>query len=71
MINVYKWAVIDVTEDQWVMLYNEETKEILVEPQQCSGSHTCANTLVIADTIEELEEYIAENGLVYNNFEVI
>jgi hypothetical protein len=66
MINVYKWAVIDVTEDQWVMLYNDETKEILVEPQKCSGSYTCANTLVVADTKEELEQYIIDNKLLFN-----
>ena len=66
MINIYKWAVIDVTEDQWVMLYDEETKEILDKPQQCSGSHTCASTLVVADTKEELDQYIVDNGLIYN-----
>lgn len=66
MINIYKWAVIDVTEDQWVMLYSEETKEILVTPNKCSGSHTCADTLVVADTKEELEQYITDNKLIYN-----
>ena len=65
MINIYKWAVIDVTQDQWIVLYNDETKKILVEPQQCSGSYTCANTLVVADTKEELDQYIVDNGLVY------
>ena len=68
MMNVYKWAVIDVTQDQWIVLYNDETKEILVEPQQCSGSYTCANTLVVADTKEELDQYIVDNELVYPNY---
>jgi hypothetical protein len=66
MINVYKRAVIDVSEDQWIMLYNEENKNILIEPQKCSGSHTCANNLVVADTKEELDQYILNNQLYYS-----
>jgi Fe-S-cluster-containing hydrogenase component 2 len=69
MINVYKWAVIETTQDEWIMMYDDETKMILVEPQQCSGSHTCAITLVVADTKEELDQYIVDNGLVYKNEE--
>jgi Fe-S-cluster-containing hydrogenase component 2 len=67
MINVYKWAVIETTQDEWIMLYDDETKIILVEPSQCSGSHTCAITLVVADTKEELDQYIVDNALVYEN----
>jgi Fe-S-cluster-containing hydrogenase component 2 len=67
MINVYKWAVIETTQDEWIMLYDDETKIILVKPQQCSGSHTCAITLVVADTKEELDQYIVDNALVYEN----
>lgn len=67
MLNVYKWAVIETTQDEWIMMYDDETKEVLVEPQQCSGSHTCAITLVVADTKEELEQYIVDNELVYIN----
>jgi len=67
MINVYKWAVIETTQDQWIMMYDDETKIILVNPQQCSGSHTCAITLVVADSKEELDQYIVNNELVYQN----
>ena len=67
MINVYKWAVIETTQDQWIMMYDDATKKILMEPQQCSGSHTCAITLVVADTKEELDQYIVDNALVYEN----
>lgn len=69
MINIYKWAIIDVTEDEWVMLYNDETKEVLVEPNKCSGSHTCADTLVVADTKEELDQYIQDNNLILPLYE--
>jgi molybdopterin biosynthesis enzyme MoaB len=63
MMNVYKWAVIETTQDEWIMMYDDETKKIIMEPLQCSGSHTCAITLVVADTKEELEQYILEHGL--------
>jgi hypothetical protein len=66
MINVYTKAVIEVTQEQWVMLYEEESKKILLEPQQASGFYTAVDVLVVADTKEELDQYIAVNGLKYN-----
>lgn len=48
-------------------MYDDATKIILVEPSQCSGSHTCAITLVVADTKEELDQYIVDNALVYSS----
>lgn len=66
MMNVYKWAVIETTQDEWIMMYDDETKKIFVEPSQCSGSHTCAITLVVADTKEELNQYIINNDLIYS-----
>ena len=70
MITTYKWAVITVDESSWVLLYDEESKEILMEPQQCSGTYTCACTLVVADTKEELEQYIADNELIYQSYDI-
>ena len=69
MMNVYKWAVIETTQDQWIMMYDDETKKILMEPQQCSGSYTCAITLVVADTKEELDQYIVDHALVYPDYQ--
>jgi len=66
MLNVYKWAVIETTQEEWNMLYDDETKIILIQPQQSFGSHTCASTLVVADTKEELDQYIIDNNLVYS-----
>jgi hypothetical protein len=66
MINTYKYAVITVDESQWVMIYNDENKIITMTPQQCAGTYTCADTLVVADTLEECEQYIVDNRLVYN-----
>lgn len=51
------------TEDQWWMIYETETKEIIIEPQQCYGYTSSPFTVVIGDTKEELEQYILENGL--------
>jgi hypothetical protein len=69
MINTYKWAVITVDENAWVFIYDDETKIILMEPQQCSGTYTCAQTLVVADTLEECKEYIKDNGITDNLYE--
>jgi hypothetical protein len=63
MINVYTKAVIEVTQEQWVLLYEEESKKILLEPQQASGFYTAVDVLVVADTEEELNQYIVDNGL--------
>lgn len=67
MIKTYKWAVITVDENAWVFLYDEDTKKIQMEPQQCSGTYTCAYTLVVADSKEECDQYILDNNLVYEN----
>lgn len=64
MINTYKWTIVELTSDQWHMLYNDETNEILIEPRQSSGSYTCADTLLVADTREELDAFIKDNNLV-------
>jgi hypothetical protein len=63
MTNVYTKAVIEVTQEQWVLLYEEESKKILLEPQQASGFYTAVDVLAVADTKEELDQYIGDNGL--------
>ena len=50
-------------EDQWWMVFESETKKILVEPQQCSGYTSSPFTLAVADSKEELEQYILDNEL--------
>lgn len=68
MINVYSKALIEVTQDKWAMLYEEESKHITMEPQQASGFYNVVDVLVVADTKEELEQYIIDNGLVYPDY---
>jgi hypothetical protein len=64
MMNVYKNPKnIETNQDQWWFIYEEASKNIIVEPQQCSGSTSGSRTMVVADTKEELDQYIVDNGL--------
>ncbi len=55
---------IEVTPEQWWFLYNEETKIIIEGPEQCCGSITSPDSLIIGDTEEELDQYIIDNDLI-------
>jgi hypothetical protein len=57
---------VETTEQDWWMIYDADTKEIIVEPQQCSGYTSSPLTMVVADTEEELNQYIVDNDLKYN-----
>ena len=50
-------------DDQWWIIYDSLTKKILVEPQQCSGYTSSPFTIAVADSKEELEQYILDNEL--------
>ena len=51
------------TENDWWFIFSKD-KHIVVEPLQCSGGTTSPHTMVVADTLEELEQYIIDNALV-------
>ena len=55
---------IETTQEQWWILYNDETKIVIEDPLQCSGYTSSPHIMVIADTEEELLTYIEENGLI-------
>ena len=55
---------IETTQEQWWMLYNDETKIVIEGPFQCSGYTSSPHIMVIADTEEELLTYIEENDLI-------
>ena len=55
---------IITTETDWWMIYDADTNKVIIPPQQCSGSTTAPYTMVIADTEEELNQFIVENGLI-------
>jgi hypothetical protein len=52
-------------EDQWWMIYEAETKKIMIEPQQCSGYTSSPLTMVISDSKEELEQYIMSADFIF------
>jgi len=54
---------VHTTELDWWMIYDADTKVILIEPLQCSGYTSCPKTMVISDTKEELDQYIIDNKL--------
>ena len=57
-------------DDQWWIIYDSLTKKILVEPQQCSGYTSSPFTIAVADSKEELEQYILENLLMHNSYQL-
>ena len=55
---------IEASETQWWFLYEEDTKELRDIPIQCSGYISSPRILILADTEEELEQYIIDNDLI-------
>jgi hypothetical protein len=55
------------TDQNWWMIYDAATKQVAVEPMQCSGCTSSPLTIVVADSKEELEQYIADNELIYQH----
>jgi hypothetical protein len=55
---------VETNQNQWWFVYDETNKNIVVEPQRCSGSTSGPYTMVVADTEEELNQFIVENGLI-------
>jgi len=54
---------IETTQEQWWIIYNDETKTVLEGPLQCSGYTSSPHIMVIGETEEELLKYIEENDL--------
>lgn len=54
-------------EDQWWMIYDDETKKIIIEPQQCSGYTSSPLTIIISNSKEELEQHIIDLNLLYSS----
>jgi len=54
---------VQTTDQDWWMIYNSDTKELVVNPQQCSGLTSSPFTMVVSDNKEELEQYIIYNQI--------
>jgi hypothetical protein len=55
---------IQITNNEWWFIYNQEMKEIASKPIQCSAIINSPLTVVVADTLQECEEYISTNELI-------
>lgn len=55
---------VTTNETEWWMIYDANTLKIIIPPQQCSGGTSSPYTMIISDTLEELEQYIEENDLI-------
>jgi hypothetical protein len=62
---------VQTTDQDWWMIYDADTKEIVVKVQQCSGFTSSPFTMVIADTKEELDQYIINNNLIVATEEIV
>ena len=58
---------IETVQEQWWIVYNDETKTVLEGPLQCSGYTSSPHIMVIGETEEELLTYIEENDLIIPN----
>lgn len=54
---------IETNLNQWNLIYNPLTKNIIVEPIQSSGFTSSPYAMIIADTEEEINQYITDNNL--------
>jgi len=54
---------LQTTSDEWWFIYNLENKEVVSKPMQCSALAYSPFTIVVADSLEECEQYISTNGL--------
>lgn len=60
---------LHTTELDWWMIYDADTKTITIEPLQCFGYTSSPLTMVIADTYEALNQYIADHALIYPDYQ--
>ena len=54
---------IETSETDWWMLYDESTQIVSTGPMRCSGITASPHIMVIADTEEEVLEFIEQEGL--------
>lgn len=55
---------VHTTEQEWWFVYDSTVNQITLSPLQCSGYTSSPLTMVVADTKEELEQYIIDNNLI-------
>jgi hypothetical protein len=55
---------ISTNETEWWIIYDAATNKVIIPPLQCAGGTSSPYTMVIADTEEELTQFILDNGLI-------
>lgn len=61
---IYNVNSIFTSENEWWMIYDGITKEIIIQPQQCLGGTSTPFTMVITNSKEELDQYIIDQELI-------
>jgi len=51
------------SQEEWWLVYDSSTRNIIVELQQCTGFTSSPFTMVTSDSLQEIEEYIIDNNL--------
>jgi len=60
----YGQTQLNIDSNKWWFLYNFDTSTILIQPKQKALSILVNFTVVLSDTLEELNSYIETNNLV-------
>jgi hypothetical protein len=55
---------VHTTEEDWWMIFDPASKNVIVMPQQCSGYTSSPLTMVVAENKDELNQYIIDNSLI-------
>jgi hypothetical protein len=50
-------------QNDWWMIYDNVTKNIIIEPHQCSGYTSSPFTMVVSNDLENIEQYIINNNI--------
>jgi hypothetical protein len=50
-------------ESVWWFIFDNSNKTIIIDPMQCCGITSSPFTMVIADTKEEADQFISDNGI--------
>lgn len=60
---------VQTTGETWWFVFDDD-KNIIISPFQCSGYTSSPHTIVVADSKEECDQYIADNELVYQSYDI-
>jgi hypothetical protein len=59
---------IQTTQEEWWFIYDFETKEIVIDPNQSYMHIFSPLTIIITNSLEECREYISTHGLSYPEY---